>query len=152
VDGKSTPVLQADGAFLGVVMQAGPHKIRMDYHRPLAADIGRLITFGMLLGLAVAGWRGRRRGQDREQARDRERVRGRRRPPVPEPGGRPGTQDDLDWERAVGAPSRAAPTTEPVPTRPPPPGGGDAARPPTRRPARPAPPPPPSDPPRPGPD
>jgi len=60
VDGKSTPVVQADGAFLGVAMGPGQHVVEITYRRPIAADIGRVITLGTLFGLVVVGWRNRR--------------------------------------------------------------------------------------------
>lgn len=69
VDGKSTPVVQADGAFLGVAMGAGRHVVQFTYHRPVAADVGRVITFGTLLGLAGAGWWRRRNRSLDEGAR-----------------------------------------------------------------------------------
>jgi len=61
IDGKSTKVLQADGAFLGVAVGAGRHVVELTYRRPVAADVGRVITMGTLLGLAYVGWRRRSR-------------------------------------------------------------------------------------------
>jgi hypothetical protein len=62
VDGESAPVLQADGAFLGLAVGPGRHVVRLSYRRPLAADAGRAITGATLLGLAVVAWRRRGRG------------------------------------------------------------------------------------------
>jgi hypothetical protein len=44
VDGKSAPVLKADGAFLGVAVGPGQHMIDLSYHRPPAALVGRVIS------------------------------------------------------------------------------------------------------------
>ena len=57
VDGKRVPVLQADGAFLGVAVGAGSHTVELDYKRPTAAVIGRIITVGVILALVVGYWR-----------------------------------------------------------------------------------------------
>jgi len=61
VDGRSAPVLEADGAFIGVAVGAGDHKITFDYGPGTAALIGRLITFGTLLAVAIGGLLSRRR-------------------------------------------------------------------------------------------
>lgn len=62
VDGHDAPVLQADGAFLGVVIPAGRHEVTLSYRRPLSAVLGRLVTFATLAGLAWAWWRRRPSG------------------------------------------------------------------------------------------
>jgi hypothetical protein len=60
VDGHKTPVLEADGAFLGVPVGAGHHVVTLTYHRPAAALAGRAITFATLLTLAVLAVRRRK--------------------------------------------------------------------------------------------
>ncbi|HTJ77141.1 MAG TPA: YfhO family protein [Acidimicrobiales bacterium] len=60
VDGHRAPVLQADGAFLGVPVDAGTHVVTLRYRRPAAALAGRAITAGTLLSLAVLALRRRR--------------------------------------------------------------------------------------------
>ncbi|HEX2047759.1 MAG TPA: YfhO family protein [Acidimicrobiales bacterium] len=44
VDGDDVPVLQADGAFLGVPVPEGSHEVELRYHRPRAAALGRWVT------------------------------------------------------------------------------------------------------------
>ncbi len=61
VDGKKVPVFEADGAFVGVSLPAGHHVVTLDFKRPLAADVGRFITFATVLGIVVFAWRRRRR-------------------------------------------------------------------------------------------
>jgi len=61
VDGRPAPVLEADGAFLGVVVGAGQHDIFLEYKRPVAAVVGRLITGATLLAIVVGGLLARRR-------------------------------------------------------------------------------------------
>lgn len=64
VDGKPAPVLQADGAFLGVAVQPGEHDVVFTYHIRPAVTLGRLITLGTLVLaglLIVAPWWRRRR-------------------------------------------------------------------------------------------
>lgn len=66
VDGRSVPVLEADGAFLGVPVAAGNHKVTLEYHAPTAATLGRLITAATLLAIVVAGlWSRRKRTRDK---------------------------------------------------------------------------------------
>lgn len=67
VDGKSAPVVQADGAFLGVAVGPGSHTIRLRYRTP-----GVISGFGVTTAatavaavLIVAGMRKRRRGGTR---------------------------------------------------------------------------------------
>jgi hypothetical protein len=59
VDGHKAPVLEADGAFLGVPVGAGTHVVTLRYHRPAAALLGRAVTFGTLLTLALLALRRR---------------------------------------------------------------------------------------------
>ncbi len=61
VDGKGVPVFEADGAFVGVSLPAGQHVVTLTYQRPVAAAVGRFITFSTLLGVAVFAWMRRRR-------------------------------------------------------------------------------------------
>ena len=65
VDGDEVPVLEADGAFLGVPVPAGAHRIELRYERPATAAIGRWImglTLLAALAMVVApGQPGRRR-------------------------------------------------------------------------------------------
>jgi hypothetical protein len=61
VDGRRTPVLEADGAFLGVPVGPGNHQVTLDYQVPAAATAGRLITGGTLVAVTVAALRSRRR-------------------------------------------------------------------------------------------
>lgn len=44
LDGKSVPVLKADGAFLGVAVPAGEHELILEYDKPVAATVGRAVT------------------------------------------------------------------------------------------------------------
>lgn len=65
VDGRDVTVLEADGAFLGVPVPAGTHKVELHYKRPAAATVGRGITgLTLLVSLAMVvapGQPGRRR-------------------------------------------------------------------------------------------
>jgi hypothetical protein len=54
VDGKPTSVMQADGAFLGVAVGAGTHRVVLAYHRSATAPIGLAFTAATLLVCAVA--------------------------------------------------------------------------------------------------
>jgi len=49
VDGKRTPVLEADGAFVGVPVGAGDHRVTLEYTKPAAATVGRVVTMATLL-------------------------------------------------------------------------------------------------------
>ncbi|HEV3496513.1 MAG TPA: hypothetical protein VHA34_09200, partial [Actinomycetes bacterium] len=60
VDGRKAPVVEADGGFLGVPVDAGPHRITVEYERPASAMLGRLVTLATLLSLAVVAARRRR--------------------------------------------------------------------------------------------
>jgi hypothetical protein len=60
VDGKVVPVLEADGAFVGVPLPAGDHTVHLVYQRPAAAVVGRIISFGTILVVLVLWWRRRR--------------------------------------------------------------------------------------------
>ena len=61
VDGAAAPVVEADGGFLGVPVDAGDHVITLEYHRPAAAALGRLVTAATLLIVAGGAVRRRRR-------------------------------------------------------------------------------------------
>jgi len=69
VDGRRVPVLEADGAFIGVAVGAGEHRITFDYGPGSAALAGRLITLATLLALAIGGLASRRRGRERRKDR-----------------------------------------------------------------------------------
>ncbi|HET7719047.1 MAG TPA: YfhO family protein, partial [Acidimicrobiales bacterium] len=122
VDGRKAPLVEADGAFLGVPVDAGSHVVTLEFHRPAAAALGRLVSFATLLSVAVLAVRRRRRAPAapgppaRSSARSapapllvaRERPR-----TVPPP------SDDLPWDDVV-TPHRPAPEDdrEPPPRRP----------------------------------
>lgn len=65
VDGKDVDVVQADGAFLGVPVPAGDHEVKLQYHRPAAATLGRWVTaitiLASLVLLLAPGQPGKRR-------------------------------------------------------------------------------------------
>lgn len=61
VDGRRAPVLEADGAFIGVAVDAGEHEITFDYGPGSAALAGRLVTLATLLALLGGGLVSRRR-------------------------------------------------------------------------------------------
>jgi hypothetical protein len=112
VDGKSTPVLQADGAFLGVAVPAGAHTVTLDFRRPVSGVVGRVITAITLIVLVIGYWL--RPGPRRERPARGPR-RGRRSPSAArdsdaDADAEPDERDrpDLDWEEAV-APSRPRP-------------------------------------------
>lgn len=67
VDGKPAPVLEADGAFLGVAVAAGDHTVELTYHPPGVAVVGRAITGGTLAALLLAGPITRRRRRARRE-------------------------------------------------------------------------------------
>lgn len=67
VDGRRAPVVEADGGFLGVPVDAGDHVVTLEYRRPGAAVAGRLLTAATLL--IVAGQAVRRRRRDSGGAR-----------------------------------------------------------------------------------
>jgi hypothetical protein len=60
VDGRAAPVVEADGGFVGVPVDAGPHQITLEYKRPASALGGRLVTLATLVILAGAAVRRRR--------------------------------------------------------------------------------------------
>ncbi len=62
VDGRKATLVEADGGFLGVPVDGGSHVITLEYRRPAAAGLGRLVTFATLLIVAVTAVRRRRRG------------------------------------------------------------------------------------------
>ena len=61
VDGRKAPLVEADGGFLGVPVDAGSHVVTLEYRRPAAAALGRLVTSATLLTVAVLAVRRRRR-------------------------------------------------------------------------------------------
>lgn len=61
VDGRPAPVLEADGAFVGVPVEAGDHVVTLEFRRPAAATAGRLATGATLLTIVVVGARRRHR-------------------------------------------------------------------------------------------
>ncbi len=65
VDGQKVAVVEADGGFLGVPVDAGDHLVTLEYRRPAAAVAGRWVTGATLLtlaGLALRRYRRRRDG------------------------------------------------------------------------------------------
>ncbi|MDQ3641264.1 MAG: hypothetical protein M3450_07330, partial [Actinomycetota bacterium] len=52
VDGRKVPVVEADGGFLGVAVDAGDHLVTLEYRRPASAVAGRWVTAATLLTLA----------------------------------------------------------------------------------------------------
>jgi hypothetical protein len=62
VDGRPARVLEADGAFLGVVVGPGRHRVSLAYRGPATAPVGAAVSAVTVLGsLAVLAWPGRRR-------------------------------------------------------------------------------------------
>jgi hypothetical protein len=61
VDGKAAAVVEADGAFLGVVVGPGEHTIALAFHRPGIAAVGRIITGLTLAVCLLLLWRPGRR-------------------------------------------------------------------------------------------
>jgi hypothetical protein len=59
VDGVRAPLVEADGGFLGVPVNAGDHVITLQYRRPAAAALGRTISAATVL--LVGAWAIRRR-------------------------------------------------------------------------------------------
>jgi len=54
VDGRTTPVLQVDGAVRGVVVDAGEHEIRFRY-RPWSVILGAAMSL-IALAIAIGAW------------------------------------------------------------------------------------------------
>ncbi|MDQ4134187.1 MAG: YfhO family protein [Actinomycetota bacterium] len=63
VDGRRLPVALADGAFVGIPVDAGDHRITLVYQAPAAAWLGRAITILTLLAIAAGALRSRRRNR-----------------------------------------------------------------------------------------
>ena len=60
VDGRSVPIVIADGALMAVEVDPGNHHIQLDY-RPRSFRAGVAVTFLTVAGLAVYLWRDRRK-------------------------------------------------------------------------------------------
>lgn len=60
VDGRSVPIVIADGALMAVEVDPGNHQIQLDY-RPRSFRAGVAVTFLTVAGLAVFLWRDRRK-------------------------------------------------------------------------------------------
>jgi hypothetical protein len=130
VDGRKATLVEADGGFLGVPVDGGSHVITLEYRRPAAATLGRLVTFATLLTVAVTAVRRRRRGAVAAPAPApgeppllvaRERP---RKDPMP--------SDEVEWDEVV-QPRRPAPAAPPAPVD----GDGDGQDPPPAPPRRP---------------
>ena len=64
VDGDRVPVVEADGAFVGVPVGAGDHRVTLEYRKPAAATAGRvatLVTVLLSVGLLLYPIRAARR-------------------------------------------------------------------------------------------
>lgn len=109
VDGRPVPVVEADGAFVGVPVPAGDHVLTVEYHRPAAATAGRVVTGATLLGLLVLAVRRARRTpapRPPKPPRPPRPVRARPEPAVLTARERPRppptrTPADDDWDRVV---------------------------------------------------
>ena len=110
VDGRKAPLVEADGAFLGVPVDAGAHVVTLEYHRPAAAVLGRLVTFATLLTVAVLAIRRRRQAPAVPRppaglASGRPRPAPARTEPVlvarERPQKAPPPADGLDWDQVV---------------------------------------------------
>ena len=125
VDGRRAPLVEADGGLLGVPVDAGSHVVTLEYHRPAAAALGRLVTFATLLSVAVLAVRRRRRGPAAPRPSGPARTSARSSPAPPllvareRPRVEPPPSDDLDWDQVV-EPRRPAPEDgrRPPPRRP----------------------------------
>ena len=98
VDGVPAPVLEADGAFLGVALEPGAHVVDFEYHRPGSATAGRLVTVATIALLAVLALLRRH-----PKARPARPVAG---PRAPLPAGstarrRDATPTDPEWDEVV---------------------------------------------------
>ena len=70
IDGDEVTVLEADGAFLGVPVPAGPHRLELRYERPATAAIGRWVTgLTLLAALAMVAAPGQPGGRRRRRRR-----------------------------------------------------------------------------------
>ena len=101
VDGRQVPVMKVDGAFLGVAVDPGRHTIEIEYRKPAAALVGRLVTGATLLVALrfLTAPRRRRRGASRlPGGHDDPRLREARpaRPARPARSARPRFRGDLD--------------------------------------------------------
>jgi hypothetical protein len=62
VDGRPAPVLEADGAFLGVPVGPGRHRVSLAYRGPATAPLGAAVSGVTVVGaLALLAWPRRRR-------------------------------------------------------------------------------------------
>ena len=135
VDGRKAPLVQADGGLLGVPVDAGSHVVTLEYQRPRAATLGRLVTSVTLFTVAVLAIRRRRRapGAPRPPVADRPSGRSEPAPAAPpvlvahERPRRPA--DDGEWD-AVVKPHRPGPGDGRPPPAPPPRRPGTARWPP----------------------
>ena len=64
VDGRSAPIVVADGALMAVAVGAGSHRVELDY-RPRSFIAGAAVTFATIIGLAVFVWYDGRRSRHR---------------------------------------------------------------------------------------
>ena len=136
VDGRKAPLVEADGGFLGVPVDAGSHVVSLEYRRPAAAGVGRLVTLATLLSVAVLAIRRRRRAPAAyappAAARPSAPSSSRRRPaPAPaeppvlvareRPPQVPPPTVEEEWDRVVRPHRPAPPAGDPGQERPPPP-------------------------------
>lgn len=145
VDGRKAPLVEADGGFLGVPVDAGSHVVTLEYRRPAAAGLGRLVTFATLLSVAVLAVRRRRAAPAAAPPSPPvSRPAARRRPePAPAPAEPPllvarerpregpPPSDEVEWDEIV------QPRRPPAPAPPPADGDGDGQDPPPPPPRRP---------------
>jgi hypothetical protein len=61
VDGKSQPVLTVDGAFVGVAVPAGDHRVDFEFNKPATADVGLAVTGATLVVVGLLAFLPRRR-------------------------------------------------------------------------------------------
>jgi hypothetical protein len=114
IDGRPVPVVEADGAFVGIPVPAGSHVVTLEFHRPGAATAGRVITGATLLAIAVMALRQVRSGRAPRPPRPPRTPEPptppppapREEPPLlparPRPARRVSVPDDDDWDRVVG--------------------------------------------------
>jgi hypothetical protein len=68
VDGKEARVVEADGAFLGVPVGPGTHRVELRYHRPAVVGLGRVITgLALLAGVVLVLMPGQPGGRRRRR-------------------------------------------------------------------------------------